>query len=81
MLSEACRQAYIDKMKPDWENSSIGFLVPGCDLSIEISGKSYIQPRDETDETFMERLSRCTPEHNVFAEEWPELHYIPGECY
>ena len=81
MIGESCWQAYVDKMKPDWERSSIGFLIPDGYLSIEIDGKDYIQPLDETDETFMERLSRCTPEHNVFAEEWPELHYEPGVDY
>ncbi len=72
MISESCWQAYVDKMKPDWEHSSIGYLEPGDYIGIEFNGKSYIQPRDETDESFMERLSRCTKDHNVFLEEWEE---------
>ena len=81
MISESCRQAYIDKVRPDREGSSIMYLIPSDQMLIEIDGKDYIQPYDETDETFMERLSRCTPEHNVFAEEWSEDHPIPNVLY
>ena len=48
------------------------YLEPGDFVCIETGSKDYIQPFDETDETFMERLNRCTPKRNVFLKEWPE---------
>ena len=69
MLSDRCLDAY-SKMYPE---DSIGFLEPGNICGIETpDGHSLIEPDGETDERFMERLSRCTPERNVFLEEWPE---------
>ena len=69
MLSDRCLEAY-KKMYP---KGSIGYLEPGFSCSIETPDDRFlVEPEGETDERFMERLSRCTPERNVFLEEWPE---------
>ena len=68
MLSESCLDAY-SALYPD---SFIGYEEPGDLVIIDIGIKSFIQPIDETDESFMERLNRCTPDENVFLKEWPE---------
>ena len=69
MLSDRCLDAY-SKMYP---KDLIGFLEPDEICGIDTAdGYSLIEPDGETDARFMERLSRCTPERNVFIEEWPE---------
>lgn len=68
MISEACLNAY----RRLFPNDSIAYEEPGDLVFIEVDGKDYNQPFNETDATFMQRLSRCTPERNVFKEEWPE---------
>lgn len=52
---------------------TIFFQIPNGLVHLEINGKEYQQPWEETNEMFAERLSRCTVEKNVFAEEWPEF--------
>lgn len=68
MISESCIDAY----RRVYPNDSIAYEEPGEFVFIDFGDKAYNQPLDETDETFMERLSRCTPDRNVFTEEWPE---------
>ena len=69
MLSHRCLRAY-SKMYP---KDSIGYLEPSDICGIDTAdGQARNEPEGETDERFMERLSRCTPERNVFLEEWPE---------
>lgn len=71
MIDDSCIRAYM-KLYSDWEKTSIGYEEPGTLMFIEANGKSYVQPHDETTKSFMERLGRCTKEHNVFLEEWRE---------
>ena len=69
MLSHCCLRAY-SKMYP---KDLIGFLEPSDICGIDtVDGHSLIEPDGETDARFMKRLRRCTPERNVFIEEWPE---------
>ena len=76
MISGKCLTAYME-MYPENEypKSIMHYLMCDGRLSIATGTTPRIQPDDETDETFMERLSRCTPERNVFLEEWPEDTY------
>ncbi len=71
MIDDSCIKAYME-LYPDWKNNYIGYEEPGTLMFIDFKGKSYVQPYDETTESFMERLSRCTKDHNVFLEEWEE---------
>lgn len=72
MISESCMDAYREMYPHD----SICYGEPGDSLFIESGSICVEQPFEETDETFMARLSKCTPENNLFLQEWPEAEEI-----
>lgn len=77
MISISCVDAYSEMYPHD----SIGYEEPGIRLSIESGSICVEQPFEETDETFMARLSKCTPENNLFLKEWPEAEEIDPDIY
>ena len=67
-LSKRCIKAYEEKYPFDW----IGYMEPSDIIGIESKEYSLQQPDDETDESFMARLDKCTEDNNLFVKEWPE---------
>ena len=78
MISSKCWLKYMELFKT---SSPMFYHVNDGSLMIEADGRTLIQPENETDESFMERLNRCTKEHNVFLEEWEEFKYEPDCIY
>lgn len=77
MIQGSCLDAYADLYPED----SIFYLEPGELVCIESGEKSYIQPQTETGAVFMERLSRCTKQNNLFLNDWPEYVGDPEKVY
>ena len=78
MISSKCWLKYMELFKT---SSPMFYHANDGSLMIEADGRTLIQPENETDESFMERLNRCTKEHNVFLEEWEEFKYEPDCIY
>ena len=71
--------AYRERFPNDYccyeEPSGFIFITPeGSDIS-------YLQPYEETEDQFLDRLNRSVAAgRNLFPEEWPELVY-KDDCY
>ena len=71
-LSDKCVELYRDQYPED----CCGFLVPGCCFKIENEDAMYIQPENENDELFIDRLKRSKMAgRNLFYEEWETFEY------
>ena len=65
-----------------YPNGSIGYEEPGNDLVVE-DGNSYLVPKNETDETFLDRLKRSKKcGRNLFFEECKQANPLnPNDDY
>lgn len=77
-LKDECIDAY-------WEQYPEESCVrgePGDELIVSVNETDYIQPNNETNEMFMNRLERSKERgKNLFAEEWERFEYDPGCDY
>ncbi len=71
-LSEKCIELY----RAQNPNDCCGFQVPGGQFMIDNDDTMYIQPENETDESFADRLERSRMAgRNLFYEEWETFEY------
>ncbi|MBQ8687964.1 MAG: hypothetical protein IJ512_05395 [Ruminococcus sp.] len=77
MLSEKCINAY----RAQYPEDDCGYDESTGDIMIESTdGKLFCPSADETDESFLERLSRSSAAgRNLFYKEWRSFEYQP-EC-
>lgn len=77
MISEKCIEEYL-KMFPE---HIVFYMEPGDLVCISDGFDDVVQPFDETDATFMERLRRCNKRKNVFFDEWERAEDDPDVIY
>lgn len=79
MLSDKC----IDIYEEQYPEDDCGYGEPGDKILIsDNKGHLVIEPENETDETFMERLKRSKEcGRNLFYEEWVPFKYKDGVEY
>lgn len=78
MLSVECLRSYHNQFPED----ECGYNEPGSGVMISHKDKLYIEPENETDRTFMERLKRCrSVGQNLFYREWDSFEYDPDYIY
>lgn len=69
-LSDRCLEAY-------WKQYPKGTCSrgePGEAVFVSAKGKTYIQPDDETEDSFLDRLKRSKDQgENLFFSEWPQV--------
>lgn len=78
MISASCVFEY-RKQYPD---DRCFFSEPGSFVIIENKGQNFINPPDEDDKTFIERLEKSKKHnHNYFYDEWNIFQYENGMIY
>lgn len=66
----------IEKYLELYAEDSCGYGEPSDRVLIEHGERCVIQPREETNEVFLDRIERCRKTgENLFLKEWPEFQY------